>query len=185
MTFRHVAAFLALMLCIGMAPSALAQGAGGGAGRLDATIWVDPDGCEHWVMDTGFEGFMSPRLNRDGTPRCLNRDRFRCNKVGTAALFEVDSAELSKDARARLTAFFIKEIGGGKTKFLVDGHTDNTASTEHNLALSKQRAEAVAGIVRSLGATAQARGFGELSPVASNSNEAGRCLNRRVEIFCE
>jgi len=35
-----------------------------------ANIWVDPDGCQHWVIDDGLEGFMSPRLNRDGTPQC-------------------------------------------------------------------------------------------------------------------
>lgn len=35
-----------------------------------ANIWVDPDGCQHWVIDDGIEGYMSPRLNRDGTPRC-------------------------------------------------------------------------------------------------------------------
>ena len=23
------------------------------------TIWIDPDGCQHWVMDDGFEGFMT------------------------------------------------------------------------------------------------------------------------------
>lgn len=28
------------------------------------TVWVDPDGCEHWVMDDGFEGYMSPHTNR-------------------------------------------------------------------------------------------------------------------------
>jgi hypothetical protein len=35
-----------------------------------ATIWVDPDGCQHWVMDTGLEGFMSLRLDRAGKPVC-------------------------------------------------------------------------------------------------------------------
>ncbi len=35
-----------------------------------ANIWVDPDGCQHWYIDDGLEGFMTPRLNRDGTPRC-------------------------------------------------------------------------------------------------------------------
>ena len=35
-----------------------------------ANIWVDPDGCQHWYIDDGLEGFMSPRLNRDGTPKC-------------------------------------------------------------------------------------------------------------------
>lgn len=35
-----------------------------------ANVWVDPDGCQHWYIDDGLEGFMSPRLNRDGTPVC-------------------------------------------------------------------------------------------------------------------
>lgn len=30
------------------------------------TTWVDPDGCEHWVMDDGSEGFMTPKFTRDG-----------------------------------------------------------------------------------------------------------------------
>lgn len=32
--------------------------------------WIDPDGCEHWVMDDGIEGFMAPKLTRDGSPIC-------------------------------------------------------------------------------------------------------------------
>ncbi len=35
-----------------------------------ANVWVDPDGCQHWYIDDGLEGFMTPRLNRDGTPKC-------------------------------------------------------------------------------------------------------------------
>ena len=38
---------------------------------LAATIWVDPDGCKHWVVDDGLEGYMSPVLNTDGTPDCI------------------------------------------------------------------------------------------------------------------
>ena len=38
---------------------------------LAATIWVDPDGCKHWVIDDGLEGYMSPILNLDGTPDCV------------------------------------------------------------------------------------------------------------------
>lgn len=43
------------------------------AGKLRdgvASVWVDPDGCQHWYIDDGIEGYMSPRLNRDGTPKC-------------------------------------------------------------------------------------------------------------------
>ncbi|XXK32273.1 hypothetical protein ACMAY7_05665 [Rhodobacteraceae bacterium nBUS_24] len=33
-------------------------------------IWVDPDGCQHWVMDDGVEGYMTPHVTRDGRPVC-------------------------------------------------------------------------------------------------------------------
>jgi OOP family OmpA-OmpF porin len=37
---------------------------------LKAQIWVDPNGCQHWFIDDGVEGYLSPRRNRDGTPIC-------------------------------------------------------------------------------------------------------------------
>lgn len=42
------------------------------AERYVPTIWVDPDGCEHWVMDDGLEGFMTPHTDRLGRPVCRN-----------------------------------------------------------------------------------------------------------------
>lgn len=40
------------------------------AERYTPTIWTDPDGCEHWVMDDGAEGFMTPHVTRQGIPVC-------------------------------------------------------------------------------------------------------------------
>jgi len=37
---------------------------------LSASIWVDPNGCEHWVVDDGAEGYMSARRDRAGNPVC-------------------------------------------------------------------------------------------------------------------
>lgn len=37
---------------------------------LVAGIHVDPDGCDHWIIDDGVEGYYSPRLQPDGTPVC-------------------------------------------------------------------------------------------------------------------
>lgn len=37
---------------------------------MRASLWVDPLGCEHWFIDDGVEGYLTNRLNRDGTPRC-------------------------------------------------------------------------------------------------------------------
>lgn len=38
--------------------------------ELQAGIWIDPTGCDHWIIDDGIEGYLSQRLNRDGTPVC-------------------------------------------------------------------------------------------------------------------
>jgi len=43
------------------------------AERYIPTIWIDPDGCEHWVFDDGFEGYMTPHVRRDGRPVCHGR----------------------------------------------------------------------------------------------------------------
>ncbi len=40
------------------------------AERYTPTIWTDPDGCEHWVMDDGAEGFMTPHVTAHGRPVC-------------------------------------------------------------------------------------------------------------------
>lgn len=53
-----------------------------------ANVWVDPDGCQHWYIDDGLEGFMSPRLNRDGTPRCQDSRGQITLKDGTTVASE-------------------------------------------------------------------------------------------------
>lgn len=69
---------------------------------------------------------------------------------------------------------------------LVVGHTDNQGKLDYNMDLSRRRAAAV---VTSLtdqygidGARLTPAGVGFLAPVASNRGEAGRSLNRRVEL---
>lgn len=38
---------------------------------LRAGIWVDPNGCDHWIIDDGLEGYLSARLDRrTGKPVC-------------------------------------------------------------------------------------------------------------------
>ena len=67
----------------------------------------------------------------------------------------------------------------------VEGHTDSKGSDEYNMNLSKRRADAVKTLLVQRG-VADSRievvGFGETMPVATNDTEAGRQINRRVEI---
>lgn len=143
-------------------------------------VWIDPDGCEHWVMDDGVEGFMSPHLRRDGTPVCHKVSR--CALVPTDTMFATDSATIRPGGADSLRGFFTANAANG---FVIEGHTDSRASDRYNLSLSERRANAVARVGQSVGARIYSvRGFGERRPIASNGSAAGMAKNRRVEILC-
>lgn len=37
---------------------------------MNAGVWIDPNGCDHWIIDDGFEGYLSQRLDKYGKPVC-------------------------------------------------------------------------------------------------------------------
>jgi outer membrane protein OmpA-like peptidoglycan-associated protein len=68
----------------------------------------------------------------------------------------------------------------------IEGHTDSTGSTETNLRLSQQRADAVLTALVGLGVDASrvtSVGMGEDFPIASNDTAEGRSRNRRVDVI--
>ncbi len=72
-----------------------------------------------------------------------------------------------------------------ETTIRISGHTDSTGSESYNQTLSERRANAVKNTLVGMGvnpARLTTIGYGESKPVASNSTEAGRQQNRRVEI---
>jgi outer membrane protein OmpA-like peptidoglycan-associated protein len=101
-------------------------------------------------------------------------------------LFTKDSAKLSADAKSRISAIADEIKKQHATDVRVFGFTDNLGSSEHGLVLSKQRADAVHGVLEEelndSGITFEIRGYGEQYPIADNSTDAGRKKNRRVEI---
>jgi outer membrane protein OmpA-like peptidoglycan-associated protein len=150
------------------------------AERYIPTIWVDPDGCEHWVMDDGFEGFMTPHVTRDGIPVCQRGNT--CAVMNSDQLFATNQHKINSRNRAKLKQFF---QSAGARAYIIEGHTDARASDAYNLRLSQRRAQAVARVARSAGArVASAVGYGERVPKASNRTSRGMAENRRVEIQC-
>ncbi len=148
--------------------------------RYVPTIWIDPDGCEHWVMDDGAEGFMSPHRNRDGSVNCRRSEI--CGVVPADQLFATDRFEISAAGRATLQNFFATANAFG---FLIYGHTDSRATEEYNMRLSANRANAVANVAQGIGKrVVDVKGFGERQPRASNNSADGMQQNRRVEIYC-
>ena len=165
-----------------IAPAASAQEAGRAivGEEYTPTIWIDPDGCQHWVMDDGFEGFMTPRRTRDGRPVCFRNEI--CGVMPTDTLFATDRATINPAARTKLEEFFRSAEAYG---FMIYGHTDARASDEYNLRLSRDRAEAVAGIAAGLGLrVVDIKGFGERQPRAAGNSAGAYQQNRRVEVYC-
>lgn len=67
----------------------------------------------------------------------------------------------------------------------IAGHTDNVGKDADNLALSQKRADAIRNYLIKKGIPATrvvAKGYGALQPVADNSTDEGRQLNRRTEV---
>ena len=144
------------------------------------TIWVDPDGCEHWVMDDGAEGYMTPHVNRQGIPVCRRGNV--CGVMNSDQFFATDKYNINSANRQRLMEFFQNSTASA---FIIAGHTDSRASDEYNMRLSYNRANAVAKVAQQTGARiADVRGYGERMPRATNKTAAGMAQNRRVEIIC-
>lgn len=144
------------------------------------TVWVDPDGCEHWVMDDGAEGYMTPHVNRQGIPVCRRGNV--CGVVNSDQFFATNQYSISSANRQKLAEFFKSATASA---FIVTGHTDSRASDEYNMRLSYNRANSVAKVARSAGVRViDVQGYGERMPRASNATAKGMAQNRRVEIIC-
>jgi outer membrane protein OmpA-like peptidoglycan-associated protein len=101
-------------------------------------------------------------------------------------LFEFNRAEVKPTAQGSLAklADFLKQYPGRRV--LIEGHTDNVGSDAYNAELSRRRAEAVALQLEAMGVQAPrvtVVGYGKQYPVASNTTDTNRALNRRVEVY--
>ena|SRR5918997_2980180 len=107
-------------------------------------------------------------------------------RLSSEVLFGKDSARLRPAVRSRLDelAELLKRRGPGRVTIV--GYTDDLGSAQHGLVLSRQRATAVAGVLRpqldEQDYPFAVSGRGEADPAVPNTNEANRKLNRRVEL---
>ncbi|QWV92170.1 outer membrane beta-barrel domain-containing protein [Geomonas oryzisoli] len=103
--------------------------------------------------------------------------------------FDIDKAIVRKELRDQ-----IAQVGNFMKKYptttaVIEGHTDNVGSYNHNMDLSQRRAQAVVdvlteqyGIERSRLA---AKGYGFTRPIADNATDEGKQKNRRIEAIID
>jgi OOP family OmpA-OmpF porin len=98
--------------------------------------------------------------------------------------FTPGSAAIDASSREILDALATVALRCDRFSIEVAGHTDNEGSRPLNMELSQQRADAVAAYLASQGVAQErlsARGYGPDRPRDSNTTEAGRAMNRRIE----
>ncbi|MGI0118075.1 OmpA family protein [Zooshikella sp. RANM57] len=145
---------------------------------------VDNRGC---TLDSDNDGVANMKDHCPNTPPGVKVNAIGCSEALAleGVQFEFNSARLTGTSHEYLSKVAEKLRLHTNTKIEVSGHTDNVGSNRYNLRLSQRRAEAVRNFLVSRGVNSSnlsAVGYGEEKPITSNSTEAGRAMNRRVEL---
>ena len=101
--------------------------------------------------------------------------------------FDYDSDVLREESWPIINTLFEGLSSETAEAIEIVGHSSSEGAADYNRDLSKRRAQSVATALIDLGIDPTkllASGRGEDDPIASNDDEAGRSLNRRVEIEC-
>jgi OOP family OmpA-OmpF porin len=102
---------------------------------------------------------------------------------GKTVEFETDSANLAPNGRKVLDEV-IAVLRDNPGRVEISGHTDSSGPIDHNLELSRMRAETVERYFVAKGIDAdrfEVVGYGPTRPIASNASAKGQQVNRRTE----
>lgn len=116
-------------------------------------------------------------VSRDGDEIILNMPGY--------ITFDVDQATVKPEFVEVLSSVSLVLAEYDQTLLEVVGHTDSSGSDDYNQLLSERRADAVANHLMRQGLEplrVETAGYGERFPVADNGSEAGKRMNRRVEL---
>ena len=101
--------------------------------------------------------------------------------------FETNAASLNPTSEQRTDFAAISKYLALKpeAKLLINGHADNVGNDDHNLNLSRNRADFAKSVLIRNGVPSsqlETQGHGSKKPIASNTTDEGKAKNRRVEI---
>ena len=100
-------------------------------------------------------------------------------------LYDFDSDAIRSEAGVNLRNLATSLKKYANTELLIVGHTDAVGTGTYNQDLSSRRATSASTYLTAQGISSsrvRSSGRGELEPVGSNETEAGRQMNRRIEV---
>lgn len=169
-----------------------ALGANGAGIPSQFVLIVDPAGDLRGVRSTNGAPFrVYDGAPSTGGPVCAQpaeQSALGCGDTVYGIGFDFDSDAIRPASAPVLDDLFAGLSADPATSIQIIGHSSAEGAADYNRDLSQRRAAAVVAALaaRGLDATRMtALGRGEDEPIASNADEAGRSLNRRVEIRCE
>jgi outer membrane protein OmpA-like peptidoglycan-associated protein len=160
---------------------------GMGAARASAAPTVSDDELARSVHDLAVGGAVTDVVLGRATIALRTEARSGAATTVTISsdvLFAFDSATLTPLAVTQVDALAAR-LRASSGPVRVDGYTDDVGSDAYNLGLSRRRADAVAASLRARaggGPAVAALGHGSADPVAVNTTQTGRALNRRVTL---
>ena len=148
-------------------------------------VVVDARGCP---LDSDKDKVLDYKDKCPNTPLGYEVDEVGCAKsISLSINFDRDSANITNDLDKDIVAFALYMKSHPELYATITGHTSRTkvSKAAYNLDLSKRRAASLKERLVGLGIdesrlTTDGKGFEE--PIADNSTEEGRRMNRRLEI---
>lgn len=99
--------------------------------------------------------------------------------------FDINRDKIERDDLEKLAVIGTFLAKYPDTTAVIEGHTDNVGTEEHNLKLSKERAQSVVDYLVETKHIERSRltavGYGDARPIADNSTEEGKRQNRRID----
>lgn len=149
----------------------------------DAGIGAIAGGGAGYYMDTQ-EAKLRQQLRSTGVS--VQRDGDNINLIMPGNItFPTSGRDLRSDFYSVLDSVTLVLEEFDKTTIMVAGYTDSLGSVAYNQKLSEDRANSVASYLKNKKvnpARFETVGFAEQNPIADNSTDQGRALNRRVEL---
>ena len=123
--------------------------------------------------------------DNNGCPIVTDAQKDVVSKAITNLEFESNKAKIKQESFLGLDMLAVLLGEKPDWKLKLAGHTDDVGSDAVNMQLSKDRAEAVRNYLVNKGVNSSrfiVEHYGKTKPISSNNTDAGRKLNRRVEM---